>query len=154
MQKKEQIEITLTAILVLVLGILVFPYLTGQLKIKSAKFKTEPVEYQSPAENLDKTASLSLNTNPLEKVLFAKLEEIAEKISFNRDPFNPLPQENEVHYGLQGILWEQAIPMAIINNEVVKVGDKVEKATVVDIRKDAVFLNTGKKIIQLKLETE
>jgi len=52
---------------------------------------------------------------------------------------------------INGILWDKKNPLAIINEEIVKVGDKVDGNTVVGIEQDRVILNDGSKDIELLL---
>lgn len=51
-----------------------------------------------------------------------------------------------------GILWSQEHPLAIINEAIVKVGDKVGVNTVMDMKQDRVILNDGVKETELRLE--
>jgi type II secretory pathway component PulC len=53
----------------------------------------------------------------------------------------PLPA-----FTIQGIIWEGVIPMAIINDKVVKVGDVIEGANIISIDKEGVnFLYYGRE---------
>ena len=52
---------------------------------------------------------------------------------------------------LIGILWDADSPQAIINEEIVRVGDRVEGNEVVDILKDRVILHDGEKEFELRL---
>ena len=52
---------------------------------------------------------------------------------------------------INGILWDKKNPLAIINEEIVKVGDKIDSNTVVGIEQDRVILNDGSKDIELLL---
>jgi hypothetical protein len=93
-----------------------------------------------------------------EKFLYASLDK--------RDPFVPLVDKRgrpvEVVGGgiqfkisdlyLEGIIWDDVKPMAIINGEVVAPGDKVSGVTVVEIKKDMVILNYQDKEFELKME--
>lgn len=51
---------------------------------------------------------------------------------------------------LEGILWDEKVPMALISGETVKKGDKIGSSTVIDIQKDRVILNDGTKDIELR----
>lgn len=53
---------------------------------------------------------------------------------------------------LAGIIWDEKTPMAMINKEIVKTGDKIEGKTVMQIRHDRVILNDGNKDFELRLE--
>lgn len=52
---------------------------------------------------------------------------------------------------INGILWDKKNPLAIINEEIVKVGDKIDGNKVVSIEQDRVILNDGSKDIELLL---
>lgn len=52
---------------------------------------------------------------------------------------------------INGILWDKKNPLAIINEEIVKVGDKIDGNTVVGIEQNRVILNDGSKDIELLL---
>ena len=55
-------------------------------------------------------------------------------------------------YILSGILWDPKTPSAIVDQQVVVVGDRLDGWRVVDIRKDGVTLSDGKTIKELSLE--
>ena len=52
---------------------------------------------------------------------------------------------------INGILWDKKNPLAIINEKIVKIGDKIDGNTVVDIEQDRAILNDGSKNIELLL---
>ncbi|MDD4900268.1 MAG: hypothetical protein PHT31_06170 [Candidatus Omnitrophica bacterium] len=74
-----------------------------------------------------------------------------------RDPFKPLKIEMEESVEeegpqtlpdlkIQGVVWGGSFPQAIINNKVVKVGETIDKAKVIDINKDGItVLFSGRK---------
>jgi len=74
--------------------------------------------------------------------------------TWGRNPFAPeiAPKEEIVRLTLNGILWDEAYPSAILNNSVVKIGDVVAGNTVVDIGPDKVMLNDGTDDFELRLE--
>ncbi|MFA5275537.1 MAG: hypothetical protein WC417_01410 [Candidatus Omnitrophota bacterium] len=74
--------------------------------------------------------------------------------SWSRDPFTmgaPIKPIGEGSLDLKGIIWDEKLPLALINGRTVKIGDKVGSNTVVDIRKDSVVLNDGSRDWELKL---
>lgn len=78
----------------------------------------------------------------------------AKKTKFSsgaRNPFSPRGSFLAAS-GLSGILWDKESPKAIINNNIVGIGDKVDGNTLVDIRQDRVILNDGTKNFELLLE--
>jgi len=52
---------------------------------------------------------------------------------------------------INGVLWDKKNPLAIINERIVKIGDKIDGNTVVGIEQDRVILNDGSKDIELLL---
>lgn len=53
---------------------------------------------------------------------------------------------------LAGILWDKEKPQAIINNEVVSVGNSISSYIVVEIKQYSVVLTDGSNVFELKLE--
>lgn len=74
--------------------------------------------------------------------------------SWGRDPFSPQAQPIRVSAGpiLNGIMWDKEKPLAIINDIIVKVGDRIGLNLVVDIKQDKVILNDGTRDFELRLE--
>lgn len=81
-----------------------------------------------------------------------------------RDPFlsSKNPQELKaaavkkpaVELKLSGILWDDNIPSAIINSNIVKIGDLIEEKTVVDIEKNRVIMMEDGKILVIELRKQ
>ena len=72
--------------------------------------------------------------------------------SWGRNPFAPAEVgriKSEVM--LSGIMWNEEAPQAIINNEIVEVGDKIGGRTVVDIQKDRVIIDDGSGKVEIRL---
>jgi len=55
---------------------------------------------------------------------------------------------------LNGIIWDEKNPKAIINNEIVGKGDSVGKSTITQIRKDSVVISDGHENLLLRLHQE
>ena len=53
---------------------------------------------------------------------------------------------------LSGILWDVKDSKAVINGEIVGIGDEINKYSVVDIDRNSVVLNNGTKDIEISLE--
>ena len=53
---------------------------------------------------------------------------------------------------LNGVIWDDQKPMAIVNDNVVGVGDHVGANTVIDIQQDRVMLSDGTNNVELKWE--
>lgn len=80
----------------------------------------------------------------------------AAKTEFNswgRNPFTleKAPAEAGGGLALNGILWDDKKPLAIINNDVIGIGGKVGENTIVDIKKDSVILKDGSGNFELRL---
>ena len=73
--------------------------------------------------------------------------------SWGRNPFM-LKKVKDKKLTLNGIIWDAKNPQAVINGEIVGVGDKVSKYSVVDININAVVLNDGKRDFELRLGKE
>lgn len=73
--------------------------------------------------------------------------------SWPRDPFSVSPAPIKGYGGLilNGIMWDKEKPAAIINDNIVKIGDKISGNAVVDIKQDRVILSDGIKDFELKL---
>jgi len=99
-----------------------------------------------------------------ETVLFGPSSDVYTSYSLKdpfEDPFRPkiktkkdlktAPPEEEKPkplptFNIQGVIWEGTVPMAIINNKVVKVGDVLEEARILGIDKEGVsFLYYGRE---------
>lgn len=75
--------------------------------------------------------------------------------SWGRDPFFSGPAVSSPttisDMRLTGILWDDAAPLAMINDNPIGVGDKIGGYTVVEIHKDRVILADGTKNYELTL---
>jgi len=80
----------------------------------------------------------------------------------DRDPFVPLvskgglilvPQEiNFANLELHGIIYSNGRSLAVINGEVLEVGEQIGEYTVIEISEKEVALRKGKEVFTLKLE--
>jgi len=71
----------------------------------------------------------------------------------SRDPFQGLIEETPSSSGavespmpaltIQGVVWGTSLPQAIINGEVMKIGDTIDKARIIDINRDGVVIFFG-----------
>ncbi|MFH1046117.1 MAG: hypothetical protein V1727_04045 [Candidatus Omnitrophota bacterium] len=73
---------------------------------------------------------------------------------WGRSPFIWPEQERgaKVHFSLAGIVWDAQQPYALVNGEVVHVGDQIEGMRVTVIEPASVTLNNGAQDIILNLE--
>ena len=147
MKKKDLIEISITSVLGIVLILLLVHNLT--------KKKQVPV----PISAGPTVATTSIIPQKVKtEGLYNSLGEQTKDIVLTRDPFfailKEVPPEKEtaVKLRLNGILFGQGVPKAIINGNVVVEGDVIYGNTVVDIKKKRVILNDGIHNFELTLE--
>ena len=114
-------------------------------------FAVSPAEIAVPKTN-DKKSPASKS----DRVVLPKIEYKAEGL---RDPFESVFKKEAVapsttgtgeqvsetqaqvlppSLGVQGIIWGGKIPQAIVNDKVVKIGDVIAEAKIIDISKEAV----------------
>lgn len=145
--KKAKIELIITSFLALAL-ILFILKATNKAK-KNNSLSAVPA------------APSSLTNNKAELVQelghnFSTLEKETANLELRYDPFTSSQITSKridaTGISLKGVIWDKNKPMALINEEVVKVGDKIEGYTVKEIHKDRVILTDGANSTALKLE--
>ena len=94
--------------------------------------------------------TVSVDRNIMEVRRMAKRTEYTEWV---RDPFTnrEIGWENRQGLILNGIMWDSTEPKAIINNEILGVGDEIGGKTVIGIEEDYVVLNDGTNDFRLTL---
>lgn len=156
MKKKSLIELILAAILIIVLLLAVNNAIKRSKR--SARTAVKPgVGNTPPAANKITETKAPQAAMPV-KPQYQLQEEESQSLELKRDPFATVipavvkSQAAQVSsITLSGILWEENNPLAIINNKIVKVGDRVAGCNVVEIRQNSVSLNNGTKDFELKL---
>ncbi len=138
MEKKDKIQLGITGVLVIVL---VF-------------FLIRAFEKRKPPPSV-KTKELVTGQSVKQSGLYAQLEQEIKKMDFKRDPFSQqalsdLEESQSLH--LSGILWDEANPTAIINDEIVAVGGEINGKKIVEIKKDKVILEADGQTTELGLE--
>jgi hypothetical protein len=140
MQKKDYIEIGMTGVLVVIFLLAVTSAVHKIRKVKRPKVKRA-------------AAAVIEETSVEEEQLFRRLAEESKDLVLKRDPFTGvLLVPSQTGAALSGILWSQEHPLAIVNDIIVVIGDKVGPNTVVDIKQDSVVLSDGIKTLELRLE--
>ena len=81
----------------------------------------------------------------------ATQQKAARQTTWRRDPFTQGAAGGNHALSLNGILWNDQQPMAIINDQTVRVGESIEGYTVVEIGKDFVSVTDGTQTIQLRI---
>ena len=76
----------------------------------------------------------------------------AAELAWERDPFARGRAAGAVGgFTLSGILWDASAPIAIINGQMVHVGEELDGYRIVSIAQDRVFISDGAKTHQLLL---
>jgi hypothetical protein len=162
MNKKDIIKLVITGVLVIVLLILINNSRSAVSKAQDLRKKTlnapELTMVQQQEEDPQNFAlSGSAGVGPQAgKMTYKKLAEHAKNQMAVRDPFSNLPMSVRSEsvsnaLTLSGILWDKVKPLAVINNNVVKVGDKVGGGVVAEIKQDRVVLKEGSITREIKL---
>lgn len=81
--------------------------------------------------------------DPFEDLLTQKKEEIRKPGESEGETVTPPP------LSVQGLVWGGRTPQAIIDNRVVKVGDVIEEAEIIEISKDGVTVLYKRRIFKL-----
>jgi hypothetical protein len=108
----------------------------------------------------------SEDTKTLAAVSESGKSETLEKFVYDshgkKDPFNAPAVKPSGNIGadilskinLQGVLWDEKKPMAIINGDVVGVGDDVGGIKVVDIKRDKIVVDKDGEVAVISLNVE
>lgn len=115
--------------------------------VTSSKVR-RPSQVREPGREPERKASL------IEKPILAqRAAKRTNYTSWSRNPFVLQKTSSKSFKGLtlDGIMWDKGKSMAIINGEIVRIGDNVNENLVVDIKQDRVILNDGIKEFELKL---
>lgn len=148
MQKKDSIQLGVTAVLLVVL---IFAVSNAAKKASQRKTKqSAPQAVVLTGVSVDQAIKID------SRGLYNALEQQAKLIDLKRDPFTaaPITSEKALQSGvdLTGILWDKDKPLAIIDGEIVKVGSTIAGKTIMEIKKNSVILSDGKVLTELKLQ--
>ena len=76
----------------------------------------------------------------------------ASRLAWGRDPFTGGAAGAEVSgFDLSGILWDATQPIAVINGQMLRVGDELEGYKVTQIAQDSVLLSDGSQTLTLAI---
>ncbi len=147
---KQVKELIITVSLIVVLVVVI----AGNLKKKPAK-KSLPASKNTAANLVSKpTVTTPASFGPIDDRKLRMQRERAN-LPWGKDPFNISITEKDykkTDLELKGIsLGKDRKSSAFINNEIVKVGDKVADYEVVEIQKDRVLLKKGEQSFYLTL---
>lgn len=148
MRQKELIQLSITGVLAVVM---IFAFNNAIQKTRLRKMQSI-----KPA-TIALAPGLAVQEAKIDsKNLYNTLLEQVKLLDLRRDPFTaaPIVSEGSIKYGvvLSGILWDKDKPMAIIDGNIVKAGQRVGDQTVMEIRRDRVILSDGENLAEIKLQ--
>ncbi|MFH1190692.1 MAG: hypothetical protein V1670_00640 [Candidatus Omnitrophota bacterium] len=150
MPKKDLIQLGVTGILAIVL-----------IFVLSSAFKKKPGALGNSKNTLPKASdSAMVSANQVKKSesqgLYHLLEQQADSLELKRDPFTAAPITSEKalsgEVDLTGILWDKDKPLAIINGDIIKKGERLGSKTIIEIKRDRVILSDGSALYEIKLK--
>ncbi|MEK6728053.1 MAG: hypothetical protein AABY28_05235 [Candidatus Omnitrophota bacterium] len=105
---------------------------------------------QVKESDIQSVRKVSMTEKP---ILAQRVTKRTNYTSWARNPFTLQKTSSKVFEGLilGGIMWDKEKPLAIINDEIVKIGDNVSGNIVVDIKQDKVILKDGAKDFELRI---
>ena len=115
---------------------------------RSRSRASRPAQQEAKAARSDGATSSVRRIVPTER-----LAKKTEFVSWGKNPFalKEVKIETISKLSLNGIMWDEESPKAIVNDEIIGVGDKIDENTVVDIKKDSVILNDGISDFELEM---
>lgn len=153
MKGKDKIEI-----LIIGASLLALPFLliSGVKNVKNKKVMPKQLEENIVGENKVFTEKKLAKDNQAKSTeIFEKIDKQTKNLVLKRDPFTfgtTESKDGNPVLCLRGIFWDETSPMAIINEYILKIGDKIKENTVVDIKQNKVILNNGNEDFELRLE--
>ncbi len=158
MGKKQKIKLAFIAVLSL---ILILALINAQKSLSRVKERREKTLASAA---LTKTSEGNFPYDVLypsgEKAetsegLYRKLEEETKDLKLARDPFNQYEiitrDISNSGSALQGIIWDEKSPKAVIDGKIVSTGDRVGGKVVLEILPDRVVLSEGTEKYELRL---
>jgi hypothetical protein len=141
LSQKDKNQLTITGVLILFL-ILLTVRAVNETK-KHVKPPPSPLPVAAgvaplpPSPDIEQKGTQNNTTQP------ALANPGPEKLEFRRDPFSKQVIVQSSGYFLSGIAWDDLNPKAIINNQVLEVGEKIHKGIILKIEKDRVVIREG-----------
>jgi len=162
MTEKDKKNLIITGVLIVVL---IFMIANAAGRIRKSKMRMAREKSTTAAKKSQDKITAELPEGAIIEVskarlpaanLFSRLDRESDNLSLKRDPFSMRTisvEEQIASQGarLSGILWDKKSPQAVINDEIVKVGDKIDDYTINAIEKDRVILSNKEGKIILKL---
>ena len=142
-QRKQSL---LLAALVVVLAAVYVRAFAPKRSASSAAVPSTAVPASPPAEGLSGPAASA----PEEVLAQREAQRLhASELNWNRDPFTRGRTGAVGGFTLSGILWDTQRPIAIINGQMLQVGEELDGYRVADISQDHVSLTDGTHTYQL-----
>ncbi len=113
---------------------------------KEGTFSRPVIEYTS-GDLRDPFADLLKAAIDKEKEEQRIKQQITRSPSESLAPKAPLPSLDK--FKVQGVIWGGRFPQAIINNQILRVGDSIEGVKIADIDKNKVILNFAGRMVDL-----
>ena len=145
MNRKDIIQLSITGILIIVLGVLAIRMGKGKGRGKN---KTDSLVFLSEI-SYEQIVSGEIAEK---RGLYARLEEETENLKPRRNPFSKQHLASISGPYLNGIFWDRKNPTAIINNQIVGNGSRINDYTVIEIKRDAVILMEDASRTEYRLE--
>ncbi len=121
----------------------------------SQQSEPQPLPLDLPQENDPAAIPPAETPVPATEVVAAEAA-VPDSLPYEMPPIAP-PQEAarvqstpEPAYALQGIIWDDKAPMAMVNKRTVRVGDKVGEAVVREINQNTVVLDVNGQRVDLR----
>ncbi len=139
---KKRIEIVLTFLLSIIFVLVI----ANSIRIAKRRFSATAVV---------STATVSQPAVQIGKGIPQRPEGKLEELPWGRCPFSGKAYASSgkpiLDLKLTGIIWDEKIPQALINNKIVKAGDILGNYVVIKIDRNSVILNNGAEEIELRL---
>lgn len=142
MDKQQKLKIALP-ILAVVMAFVWGPVLTGggsKKKDKQSKADTA-VEEDAPAGHADLVSLARLSQRKKARTKHGE---------WGRNPFALVEYSNNVLV-LEGVLWDEKNPQAIINGNIVSIGDRIDAYVVSEITQTSAVVDDGSSRTELRL---
>jgi hypothetical protein len=141
---------------IIIISILLVPFILLWAKAfrvikKKGGAKPKPQAVDLSARNLKSILTQPAKTEPLAEVHDDQKD---EELRWLRCPFSGKAYSRGTgveDLELNGILWDQEDPKAIINTKIVSLEDTIGKYTILGIEKDKVILTNGLQEFELKI---
>ncbi|MEI8350174.1 MAG: hypothetical protein WCI77_08480 [Candidatus Omnitrophota bacterium] len=146
---QDKIKIGVVILLVI---ILIFAVVNA---IKAGKKQKNFIAQSSSAAVLPSVQNDSAGGGMGGGSLYHRLENESDRLKLGRDPFtrsqiaNTAKEDSSIN--LSGIIWDTKNPKAVINGEILSVGEKVKGNLIVEIRPDKVILSDGERQFEVSM---